>query len=92
MLAEIRNEVVSFCFKFFPQEAAEVQARRSAPSRVTTTKDSAVNMGIQTGAPQENEAAKRGKQQPIRVEEKIGRNDPCPCGSGKKYKHCHGKA
>jgi preprotein translocase subunit SecA len=29
--------------------------------------------------------------EPIRVEQKIGRNDPCPCGSGKKYKHCHGK-
>ena len=28
--------------------------------------------------------------QPIRVEEKTGRNDPCPCGSGKKYKKCHG--
>jgi len=26
-----------------------------------------------------------------RVGEKVGRNDPCPCGSGKKYKHCHGK-
>ena len=31
------------------------------------------------------------KQAPIRVEPKIGRNDPCPCGSGKKYKNCHGK-
>ncbi|BBP05761.1 protein translocase subunit SecA [Sulfuriferula plumbiphila] len=29
--------------------------------------------------------------QPIRNEDKVGRNDPCPCGSGKKYKHCHGK-
>ena len=29
--------------------------------------------------------------QPIHVEKKIGRNDPCPCGSGKKYKNCHGK-
>jgi preprotein translocase subunit SecA len=28
--------------------------------------------------------------QPVRVEKKVGRNDPCPCGSGKKYKHCHG--
>ena len=28
--------------------------------------------------------------QPIRVEDKTGRNDPCPCGSGKKYKKCHG--
>jgi preprotein translocase subunit SecA len=31
------------------------------------------------------------KQEPIKVEPKIGRNDPCPCGSGKKYKQCHGK-
>jgi preprotein translocase subunit SecA len=31
------------------------------------------------------------KQQPVRVEQKIGRNDPCPCGSGKKYKNCHGQ-
>ncbi len=31
------------------------------------------------------------KQEPIRVEPKIGRNDACPCGSGKKYKNCHGK-
>ena len=31
------------------------------------------------------------KQEPIRVEPKIGRNDPCPCGSGKKFKNCHGK-
>ncbi len=31
------------------------------------------------------------KQEPVRVEPKIGRNDLCPCGSGKKYKHCHGR-
>ncbi len=31
------------------------------------------------------------KSQPVRVEKKVGRNEPCPCGSGKKYKHCHGK-
>ena len=30
------------------------------------------------------------KQMPVKVEQKIGRNDPCPCGSGKKYKNCHG--
>ena len=29
--------------------------------------------------------------QPVRADPKIGRNDTCPCGSGKKYKHCHGK-
>ena len=32
------------------------------------------------------------KSTPIRVEKKVGRNDPCPCGSGKKYKNCCGKA
>ena len=32
----------------------------------------------------------KAKQQPVR-KQKIGRNDPCPCGSGKKYKQCHGK-
>ena len=36
------------------------------------------------GAPQQ-------KTQPVRVEKKVGRNEPCPCGSGKKYKKCHGK-
>ena len=34
---------------------------------------------------------KAGKPQPIHVGEKVGRNDPCPCGSGKKYKQCHGR-
>ena len=38
------------------------------------------------------EAATRRKAQPVmRHTQKVGRNDPCPCGSGKKYKHCHGK-
>ncbi|TSA26231.1 MAG: hypothetical protein D4R67_08265 [Bacteroidetes bacterium] len=32
----------------------------------------------------------RQRPQPVKVEKKVGRNDPCPCGSGKKYKHCHG--
>ncbi|MDR1102216.1 MAG: SEC-C domain-containing protein [Tannerella sp.] len=30
-------------------------------------------------------------KEPVRVEKRAGRNDPCPCGSGKKYKNCHGK-
>ena len=39
----------------------------------------------------DEDAAKPAVQQVRRVGEKIGRNDPCPCGSGKKYKQCHGK-
>ena len=31
------------------------------------------------------------KREPIRAEKTVGRNDPCPCGSGKKYKNCHGQ-
>ena len=33
----------------------------------------------------------RKKAEPVRVEQKVGRNEPCPCGSGKKFKQCHGK-
>lgn len=93
LLENIRNDVVSFCFKFFPQAPDEVQTkRRQQVQRLQTSKDSATNMGLQGAAPQTDEGARRGKSQPvIRQEEKVGRNDPCPCGSGKKYKQCHGK-
>ena len=90
LLEHIRNEVVSFCFKFWPQAPAEVQGRKPAPAqRMRTIKDTTDNLGLK---PQslEGEGAHRGKQQPIKVEQKVGRNDPCPCGSGKKYKNCHG--
>ena len=41
----------------------------------------------------EQEAQKAGNSErlPIVKKKKIGRNDPCPCGSGKKYKYCHGR-
>jgi preprotein translocase subunit SecA len=88
LLESIRNETVSFCYKFWPQAPEEVQERRQTAQRMTTQKDSAINLGIQGGQP--DEGAKRGKQKPVKVEQKVGRNQPCPCGSGKKYKHCHG--
>jgi preprotein translocase subunit SecA len=46
---------------------------------------------VTTGGPQPPQQEAERKLEPIRVAEKIGRNDPCPCGSGKKYKNCHGK-
>ena len=48
---------------------------------------------VQTARPIEARAGSDGPRQPRRVKssEKVGRNDPCPCGSGKKYKHCCGK-
>ena len=59
------------------------------------------NSNLQTSRPEMGISQQRGvnsnqqkpieKAQPVRVGEKIGRNDPCPCGSGKKYKKCCGK-
>ena len=89
LLNQIRNESVSFAFKFFPQAAEEVQRRRTAPIRMMESKQSTENIGLSNRPPQTNP---EGKVQTVRVEEKIGRNDPCPCGSGKKYKQCHGKS
>jgi preprotein translocase subunit SecA len=39
----------------------------------------------------ENDRISQPKKEPIRIENRIGRNDPCHCGSGKKFKNCHGK-
>ncbi len=88
LVDEIRDEIVSFCFKFFPQQPEEIQQRRIPVQRMNMVKDSAGDLGLRGG---EDEGSKRGKQQPIKVEVKVGRNDPCHCGSGKKYKQCHGK-
>lgn len=90
MLDEIKTSVLSFCFKFFPQAPDEVQRRNRPAQRMQTIKDSAAGMGVR-GGEQHDAGADRGKPQPVKVEEKIGRNDPCPCGSGKKYKQCHGR-
>jgi len=98
MLEQIRDEVVSFSFKFFPQAAEEVQTkrRRQPRARIKETKQSAGNIGF--SLPTRNvadnsgdENQETGKPQPVRVTAKVGRNDPCPCGSGKKYKYCHGR-
>ena len=89
LLTQVRNESVTFAFKFFPQAAEEVQQRRrQTTGRLRESKQSTENIGLTARAPQTNP---EGKVQTVRVENKVGRNDPCPCGSGKKYKHCHGK-
>jgi len=90
LLDEIRNDVVSFSFKFFPHAPGEVQQQRRQPvTRMTESKQVATNIGLQ--APRQGSPQVGGKMQPVKVMEKVGRNDPCPCGSGKKYKQCHGK-
>ena len=53
--------------------------------KVATLQASRMQAAAQAGQ------AEKQKPMPVHVEKKIGRNDPCPCGSGKKYKNCHGK-
>lgn len=67
--------------------------RRSDMSRYSTRKDDVLEESrqMQRTASQSAGGNAPVKQQPIIAEKKIGRNDPCPCGSGKKYKNCHGK-
>lgn len=93
LLKEIRNEVVSFCFKFFPQAPEEVQTkkRRQPIGRIRQIKQSTASMGISAVSNESHEDETAEKPQPIHADAKVGRNDPCPCGSGKKYKNCHGK-
>jgi preprotein translocase subunit SecA len=92
LLEQVRNDVISFVFKFFPQAPDEVQQRRrQAPGRITVSKQSTTNIGYSGRSSQQAQASHAGKVQPVKVGEKVGRNDPCPCGSGKKYKHCHGR-
>ena len=72
-----------------PARRGRPQARMDA-SRARAEKEE-VAIGFAGGGP----GGRRDpttKQQPIVKEKSIGRNDPCPCGSGKKYKHCHGRA
>jgi preprotein translocase subunit SecA len=87
----MRDEVVSFTFKFFPQASDDVQERRRRqPIRMVESKPSTTNIGLSSDQKGTQEAATITLA-PVKVEEKVGRNDPCPCGSGKKYKHCHGR-
>ena len=72
------------------------QRRMVDPSKLTASQASAENMGIKFGDGDQNrqQAQANGgqqKRQPEVVGDKVGRNDPCPCGSGKKYKQCCGR-
>jgi preprotein translocase subunit SecA len=68
------------------ETAQEIEQRRLALGRRQRTVES------KPGAGEAGDGEKpRAKQETVvRAEPKVGRNDPCPCGSGKKYKKCHG--
>ncbi len=92
LLQSIRNETVSFVFKFFPHNREEVQQRRrQSAGRQSQIKEDTSNLGLVIPTLKQSREASGGKLQPVRISDRTGRNDPCPCGSGKKYKQCHGK-
>ena len=86
MLEELNQEVLSFLLRAHIPLRDASEAKAPAPSRKpdmsqmqTSRTDLVTNGGEQKS------------RMPVHVEKQVGRNDPCPCGSGKKYKNCHGK-
>jgi len=66
------------------------EAKRTDMSNLRASKSEfGSSIGSQHGDGQDKE---QQRVQPVRVDKKVGRNDPCPCGSGKKFKNCHGKS
>jgi preprotein translocase subunit SecA len=87
MLDEITHEMIGMLMKAQIPLRSESDVRRSEQrrtdmSRMQTRRDDLVA----SGAGDESHSAT-----PVKVEKRPGRNDPCPCGSGKKYKNCHGR-
>lgn len=95
MLSNIKQEVVELVFRAQIQQQAPRFAPRRVPQQTSEVHESSTGMGFQAAdrpsAQQQNPQQMATKTKPIVVEQKIGRNDPCPCGSGKKYKKCCGK-
>ncbi len=86
MLEELNKGVLSFLLlSFIPlRDASEAREagpqRRSNVEQMTTSRTDLVTNG-----------GEQKSRMPVHVEKQVGRNDPCPCGSGKKFKNCHGK-
>ena len=102
MDSELNKDIVSFlCHSSLPvqQENAplrEGRQQKTDMSKMRANKEDVEAAGDDYAANEKDyyDPSNGGtavKQEPIKVGPKIGRNDPCPCGSGKKYKHCHGK-
>lgn len=93
MIQNIQEEFVKFCYNVTVETSTE---RRDVIGTGEGRKDEYVDEDMQDagqGMPTATKVPERErKQETVRREQpKIGRNDPCPCGSGKKYKHCCGR-
>jgi preprotein translocase subunit SecA len=92
MLSEVNAEIGGFMFKGnIPIRSAD-EVQQAAAQRQTDMSQMKTSREDAGGAPRGPGAREPQKAlEPVRVEKKVGRNEPCPCGSGKKYKNCHGK-
>ncbi|WP_370788706.1 preprotein translocase subunit SecA [Bacteroides nordii] len=102
MVNKINNQTVSILMRGqipvqeAPEQAQRVEVREAAPerrqdlSKYREQKQDLNDPNQQVAAQQDTREAV--KREPVRAEKTVGRNDPCPCGSGKKYKNCHGRA
>lgn len=95
MLDKNNKNIISTLMKgrIFIQEEEQVrEAKRQEQdySKYETQKTDA-GSSLNRGSEQQNQEQQEEKREPVRVEKKINRNSPCPCGSGKKYKNCHGR-
>ncbi len=89
MVGKVNRDQVSILMKGNipvqdPEQVKQAEQRRKLDMSKYNTSRTDDSM---SGSPEQQQR----KVQPVRVEKKVGRNDPCPCGSGKKYKQCHGK-
>ncbi len=97
MITSIDQDIVNLVYKLQVNVPEKSRAeRRREPSLVATHQDT-TGMGLATAGQDQKsnpmaEASQAGRQTRTvrRKVPKVGRNDPCPCGSGKKYKKCHG--
>jgi preprotein translocase subunit SecA len=72
-------------------EAAERQRQQAMAQRMQFQHADSGGLGADDEAAEATGAAHAGSQPVVNSSPKVGRNDPCPCGSGKKFKHCHGQ-
>lgn len=92
MLVKVNKDVVSILMKGHipsqdPDQVREAQRKRQMDMSNLRASKSDFSQYSSTGG---GSPEKTPRTEPVRVEKKVGRNDPCPCGSGKKFKNCHG--
>ncbi len=96
MLLNINREITTFLSRAqLPvREDSDVREARQPQSDqrgLRAGRDNSLERSAQQQQQAIDSSRQQQKQMPVHVEKKVGRNDPCPCGSGKKYKNCHGK-